>query len=314
MAIAILAALALAVCLLAALRGLPGWWLRASAALVLAVALLNPSLQTEEREPLSDILLIVVDESASQGLSDRGAQSEAALAGLLSEAEADGLDTRVARVGDDAGDAGTLAMAAMSELLAEVPRDRVAGAVVISDGQVHDAEAAPDLPAPLHLLRTGREGDWDRRLIVSNAPAFAILDEEFTITLRIEDQGDVPPGMGDEADITLAIDGGQPPCLPHPSRPRPGAPGDAAAWRAQRHRVRRARGRGRADRSQQRGHRADQRVCATGCASSSSPASRIPGSGPGATCSRRTPPSIWSISPSCARRASRTGCPSPSCR
>ena len=46
---------------------------------------------------------------------------------------------------------------------------RVAGAVVISDGQVHDAEFAPDLPAPLHLLRTGRETDWDRRLIVSNA-------------------------------------------------------------------------------------------------------------------------------------------------
>ncbi|UWQ18077.1 hypothetical protein [Jannaschia sp. M317] len=208
--IAGLAGVALLLCVLAAFRGLPGWWLRASAVIALAVALVNPSLQTEEREPLSDILLIAVDESASQALSDRAAQSEDALAGLLGEAEAAGLETRVTRIGDGIGDAGTQAMTALSELLAEVPRDRVAGAVVISDGQVHDADLAPDLPAPLHLLRTGRTGDWDRRLIVSNAPAFAILDEEFSITLRIEDQGDVPAEMGDQAEIVISVDGGQP--------------------------------------------------------------------------------------------------------
>ncbi|WP_245624923.1 glutamine amidotransferase [Jannaschia seosinensis] len=208
--IAILAGVALALCLLAAWRRLPGWWLRALAVGVLALALADPSLQTEEREPLSDILLIVVDESASQHLSDRPAQSAAALEGVLEEAARDGLDTRVARVSDSDGDEGTLAMGALGDMLSEVPRDRVAGAVIISDGQVHDVAQAPDLPAPLHLLRTGRAGDWDRRLVVSNAPAFAILDEEFTITLRIEDQGDVPPGMGDAAEILLAVDGGQP--------------------------------------------------------------------------------------------------------
>jgi len=132
------------------------------------------------------------------------------LADLLEEAEREGLDTRVARIGDGEGDAGSLAMTALNELLAEVPRDRVAGAVLISDGRIHDAGLAPDLPAPLHLLRTGRATDWDRRLIVRNAPAFAILDEEFTITLRVEDTGMVPPGIGAEADIVLAIDGGQP--------------------------------------------------------------------------------------------------------
>ena len=209
-AIAALAGVALLLCLLAALRGLPGWWLRAASVVALATALLNPSLQTEEREPLSDILLIAVDETASQKLSDRAAQTSEALADLLRAAEADGLDTRVTRVGDGEGDAGTQVMTALSEMLAEVPRDRVAGAVVISDGQVHDADLAPDLPAPLHLLRTGHSDDWDRRLIVSNAPAFAILDEEFTITLRIEDQGAVPAEMQGDADITIAIDGGQP--------------------------------------------------------------------------------------------------------
>ena len=209
-AIALVVGVALLAVLLAALRRLPGWWLRLLAVAALAAALLDPSLQTEEREPLSDILLVAVDDSASQALSDRRAQSETALAELLAEAEAEGLDTRVARIPDGDGDAGTLAMTALAEMLAEVPRDRVAGAVLVSDGRIHDAELLPDLPAPLHLLRTGRTGDWDRRLLVANAPAFAILDEEVTITLRIEDTGDVPADIGTDAPITLAIDGGEP--------------------------------------------------------------------------------------------------------
>ncbi len=44
----------------------------------------------------------------------------------------------------------------------------------------------------MHLLLTGAHGDWDRRLIVRNAPAFAILGEPVTLTLRIEDMGAAP--------------------------------------------------------------------------------------------------------------------------
>ncbi|UWQ21916.1 hypothetical protein [Jannaschia sp. W003] len=208
--IAAVAGLGLLSVALAAWRRLPGWWLRGLAVAALGLALADPSLKTEAREPLTDILLVAVDRSASQTLSDRGAQTDAALADLLAEAEREGLDVRVAPVGDGEGDAGTLAMAALDGLLAEVPRDRVAGAVLVSDGRVHDAALAPDLPAPLHLLRTGRAADWDRRLVIRNAPAFAILDEEFTITLRIEDEGAVPAGLGPMADIVLAVDGGQP--------------------------------------------------------------------------------------------------------
>jgi hypothetical protein len=209
-AIAGLAGVALVLCLLAAARGLPGWWLRAASVVALALALLDPSLQTEEREPLSDILLIAVDQTASQRLSDRADQTNAALVALVADAEDEGLDTRIVRVGDGEGDEGSRVMGALSEMLAEVPRDRVAGAVVVSDGQIHDAELAPDLPAPLHLLRTGRAEDWDRRLIVANAPAFAILDEEVSITVRIEDQGAVPEGAGDEVPLSISIDGAEP--------------------------------------------------------------------------------------------------------
>jgi hypothetical protein len=192
-------------------RGLSGWWLRGLTAVVLLAALANPSLQEEDRAPLSDIVLVVVDDSASQRIAGRPAQTEAALAAVTAEIAAlPNTEMRLVRVGDAPGDEGTLLMTALAQALAEEPRARVAGAVLISDGRAHDLAAAPQMPAPVHLLLTGASDDWDRRLIVRNAPAFAILGEEVMLTLRVEDQGAVPEGLGGMADLSIAIDGGEP--------------------------------------------------------------------------------------------------------
>ena len=188
-------------------RGLAGWWLRGLTAAVLLTALANPALQEEDRAPLSDIVITVVDDSASQSLGDRTNQTAKALASVQAEIAAmDNTELRIVHVRDGIGDAGTLAMTALSEALAEEPRARIAGAIVITDGQVHDLDLAPNMPAPLHVLLTGKDTDWDRRLIIKNAPAFAILGEEVMLTLRIEDQGAVPAGQTGEVDVTIAID------------------------------------------------------------------------------------------------------------
>jgi hypothetical protein len=159
-------------------RGLTGWWLRGFALAVLLVALANPSLQTEDREALSDIVIAVVDESASQRIADRAEQTAEALAAIeRGVARLPNTELRVVRVGDGEGDGGSLVMGALTEAMAQEPRARIAGAILVTDGQVHDMDRAPELPAPLHALLTGREGDWDRRLIVRNAPAFAIIGE-----------------------------------------------------------------------------------------------------------------------------------------
>ncbi len=204
-----LAAFAAVLLVLAIWRGLSGWWLRALTALVLLAALANPSLQEEDRAPLTDIVLLIVDESASQTLSDRAAQTAEAIAGIEAEVAAlDNTELRILRFADAPDDAGSLALTALAEAIAEEPRARIAGAMILTDGQVHDIDLAPLMPAPLHVLLTGREPDWDRRLIVKNAPAFAILDEEVTLTLRIEDQGSAPAGT--EADLTITVDDGAP--------------------------------------------------------------------------------------------------------
>jgi len=191
-------------------RGLKGWPYRLAAGAVLLAALLNPSLQTEDREPLSDIVLVVTDASASQDLSDRPTQTEEALTTLEAEIAALGMEMRLATVGDAPDNAGTLLMGELTRMLAEVPRARVAGAILLTDGQLHDAGLVLDMPAPIHALLTGREGDWDRRLVIETAPAFAIIGEEFQLQLRLEDQGAIPADLAGRSEILIAIDGEEP--------------------------------------------------------------------------------------------------------
>ena len=203
------AALAVLFIGLALWRRLGGWWLRALAALALLAAIANPSLQSEDREPLSDIVIAVVDESASQRIDDRAALTAETLAGLQAEVDARrNTELRVVRMGDGEGDEGSLLMTALATALAEEPQGRIAGIVLLTDGQVHDADRVPNLPAPLHVLLSGQPEDWDRRLIVRNAPAFAILDEPVNLTVRVEDQGASPDV--EFVPLSIAIDGGPP--------------------------------------------------------------------------------------------------------
>lgn len=206
-----LAAAMAAMLVFAVWRGLSGWWLRGLAAAAALAALANPSLQSEDRTPLSDIVILVVDESASQRIATRPEQTAAAIANIEAEvAKLPNTELRVVRMGDAPDNAGSLGMAALAEALADEPRARVAGMILLSDGQIHDVAQAPALPAPLHLLQTGEPGDWDRRLLVTNAPAFAIMGEEVTLTLRLENQGAVPAGETGPVALRISIDGGEP--------------------------------------------------------------------------------------------------------
>jgi len=205
-----LAAAVVVIVLLAVWRGLSGWFYRLLAGVALLAALVNPSLQNEERDPLSDIVLVVVDESASQRISDRPTQVAEALEAVEAEIADLGMEIRISRVGDAQDNAGTLLMAELQRMMAQEPRARIAGALLITDGRLHDPELVPDMPAPIHALLTGRDGDWDRRLVIETAPAFGIIGEELNLTLRIEDQGAIPDGLGGSSEIVIAIDGGAP--------------------------------------------------------------------------------------------------------
>lgn len=196
--------------LLALVRGLNGWALRALAGLVVLAALSGPSFQQEDRAPLTDIVLMLEDESASQRLGDRAAQTSTAADRLAAQIEArPNTELRRIAVPDGQGDSGTQLMAALTDALAEEPRARVAGIVALTDGRVHDADLPVDFPAPFHVMLSGEETDWDRRLSVVGAPAFAIIGEPVVLTLRIDDLGAAPEGEG-FAELDISIDAEEP--------------------------------------------------------------------------------------------------------
>jgi len=192
-------------------RGLTGWSLRGLAGIVVLAALCGPELQREFRTPLSDIVLMLVDQSSSQTLLDRGARTDEFARALSTRLGAqDNVEVRRINVPDGANDTGTELMTALSEALAQEPNGRIAGVFALSDGRVHDMEQMPALTAPFHLMHSGLEDDWDRRLSVRNAPAFAILGDAVTLTLRIEDSGAAPVAQDGKAPLDISVDGDVP--------------------------------------------------------------------------------------------------------
>src|SRR6185503_13361887 len=151
------------------------------ALVAVTLALFDPAFRNEDRDNLSDIAIAVVDKSQSQEFGNRNAQTDAALAALKAAvARLGNVELRVvtARSGITAGEDGTHLFSALDGALAEVPHDRFAGAVFITDGQVHDVPADPGklgLNAPLHALLTGGRHEVDRRIVLEQSPRFGIV-------------------------------------------------------------------------------------------------------------------------------------------
>jgi hypothetical protein len=201
---AALVVVGLAVIAIAIVTRARGWPLRALALGAFTAALLNPSFRNEERENLGDIAVAVVDQSRSQDFGNRHAQTEAALAALKAAvARLGNMELKVvtARSGIVAGEDGTRLFSALDQALSEVPPERFAGAVFITDGQVHDVPADPNklgLKAPIHALLSGSRSEIDRRVVLEQSPRFGIVGKEQMLRFRVEDTNGSTDSIGVE--------------------------------------------------------------------------------------------------------------------
>jgi hypothetical protein len=185
-----------------------GAFVRAIALALFVLALANPSFTREDRDPLSSVAVVVVDKSPSQDFADRTKQTEAVRAALSERlGRIPGVEVRFVEAGQADGETdGTRLFTALGTALSDVPRDRIAGAIMITDGRVHDvpAEAAAlGFDAPVHALITGHKNERDRRVVLIATPRFGIVGQSQTVSYRVEDQG-VAAGT---ADITVRRDG-----------------------------------------------------------------------------------------------------------
>jgi hypothetical protein len=205
MAAGIVALLIAAILILSRSRGS---LLRALALALALLALVNPSFTREDREPLSSVVAVIVDKSASQRFGDREKVTEEARAALAEKlSKIPGLEVRMVDAsGNDSEGEGTRLFSALGVALSDVPPERVAGAILITDGRVHDVPDASILgfAAPVHALITGREGERDRRVALTATPRFGIVGQKQTIGYRVEDEG-APKGA--RVEVVVRRDG-----------------------------------------------------------------------------------------------------------
>jgi len=191
----VLAAVLIPLALLMALSlflGRRGALLRLAALAALALALANPVLLDEEREPLKSVVAVVVDESQSQDIGNRADTTRRAAEALQQRLQGlDQFEVRMVEAGrGEAADERTQTRLfdALSSALRDVPPSRVAGSIMITDGQVHDTPPnAAGLSGPLHALITGQEDERDRRVRFERAPRFGIVGQPMEMTYRVLD-------------------------------------------------------------------------------------------------------------------------------
>ena len=187
-----------------------GAWFRFLALAALALALVNPVMRDEEREPLKSVVALVVDRSQSQEIAGRADQTTRAVEGLKERlSRFKQFEVREVEAGrSDAADerAETRLFGALDSAFRDVPPSRVAGAIMVTDGQVHDVPPLAGAPtAPLHALITGDEGEQDRRIRFEKAPRFGIVGKPLELTYRVIGAA----GESGTVDVRISVNGEQ---------------------------------------------------------------------------------------------------------
>ena len=188
-----------------------GFWRRAKGTLFRVamlglglLALINPVVIEEERDPIDDVVLLVTDRSPSQAIGERPEQVDEAAAVLRERLQALSETELVETTVTGEGKGGTRLFKTLTTAIAEIGRQNLSGVAVLTDGQVHDLPAEIDnlqLDAPMHVLLTGQPNEIDRRLVVNEVPSYGVVGDPLEIDFRVEDFGPV----GREAPVTVTL-------------------------------------------------------------------------------------------------------------
>src|SRR5215470_14339760 len=193
--LAVLAGVGLVLVLLGMGARARGTLLRLASLIVVLAALSNPMLVEEQRKPIADVALVVTDDSDSMAIGERRQQVQAAKEALKKKlGQQEGLEVREAnlppshiQLGSERP-GGTRLIETMRSALVDVPPERLAGVVLLTDGQVH-------------ALIAGKKGERDRLIVLEQSPRFGVVGREVIAKFRVEDQA------GGTAPVTLSVGG-----------------------------------------------------------------------------------------------------------
>ncbi len=177
-----------------------GSLLRLLAVAAFSMALFNPIVVNEEREPLKSVVAVIADRSQSQDIGNRRADTDVALKQVqtalsrLPQFDVRTVETGRASENDDA--VSTRLFQALNSAFRDVPPSRIGGAIMITDGQVHDIPPNPaglGFNAPVHGLITGTPGEIDRRIQFVRALRFGLTGKPQQMAYKVTASNE-PPG------------------------------------------------------------------------------------------------------------------------
>lgn len=167
---------------------------------VLAVLLLQPSMRRDQRQALPDKVLVVVDDSVSQKIGKRDEAATAALAHIEKSIAAFAPDVetvivRAPQYSDPRKGEATHLFSFLREQMLSLPLAQLAGTIIITDGQVHDAPdnaaalGALARLAPVHVVLTGRRDEYDRKVTVLAAPQYGLINQTVDVSVTVDEKG-----------------------------------------------------------------------------------------------------------------------------
>jgi hypothetical protein len=194
-------------------RRRPGAMLRMGMSTAILATILNPV--QEVRDPLPTEVAIIVDKTASQSINSRDILTGSAYEKLLQNLSS-GKNIKIRTIDVDGYKDGkpvdgTQLFTKLNKGVVEIPRNRLGAVFVLTDGQVHDAPGSISKMmngAPLHVLLSGEENEFDRRIVVEKVPHFGFVGENQILSFRVRDDGPVP-GKNETVEISVSLDGQQ---------------------------------------------------------------------------------------------------------
>lgn len=194
--ILILAIIALIIILVGLFLRKRGSVLRLLALAALVLALANPVMVEEQREPIKSIVGVVVDRSPSQNYGTRTRDTDDALNALKEEfkkhPEYEPRFIEAASQSDMAVGTETKLFTPLNQAIADVPPALYAGTVLITDGQVHDIASVSGSVVnekPINALITGQPDEFDREIKFVEPPRFGITNKKANISVLVNDKG-----------------------------------------------------------------------------------------------------------------------------
>ena len=136
----------------------PGNIFRSILICLIVLSIANPAIISENRENIPDTVAVLLDLSPSQDINNRRDIAQKTYNTIKNSLEKiNDLDIRFKTI---SGEKGSKVFEPLASMVGDIPADRLAGAIIISDGQIEDVPSINDnynFKAPINVLLTGKK-------------------------------------------------------------------------------------------------------------------------------------------------------------